>query len=248
MAFKEDDKQGATTQTEETRHLLHQLQDLAPKEIRDFYEEQHQKRPRTKASAIQVPWYIPAFTRQREVEVGRVAMLGVLGVFAGEVITRGGGVLPQLHNLTGLPNSTLAAVLSTFVIYNILAPLSPFSPTFTPENIKDISQRPAGPPQRPVSPLNLQSFFGVDKVFGFTKRNELFQGRLAMVAFGIAFLTELQTGLGPLAQFALRMGQLPTPAWYGYTTYSFILWSVIASGIAFTIGVPFETEGSDDIY
>ena len=48
---------------------------------------------------------------------------------------------------------------------------------------------------------NPKQFFGVSDAFGFTKKNELFVGRVAMLGFAAELIGELaQGGKGPLGQ------------------------------------------------
>eukprot|EP00873_Tetraselmis_striata_P041676 jgi/Tetstr1/461940/TSEL_007018.t1 len=47
---------------------------------------------------------------------------------------------------------------------------------------------------------------GLDIELGFTKSNELFVGRMAMLGFASSMLGELLTGKGPLAQFDIEVG------------------------------------------
>jgi hypothetical protein len=43
--------------------------------------------------------------------------------------------------------------------------------------------------------------------FGFTRKNELFVGRVAMIGFASGIIGEKLTGKGPLAQIGLGLGQ-----------------------------------------
>ena len=91
-------------------------------------------------------------------------------------------------------------------------------------------RRPDGPPSMAVNPLTRPAtFFGASPHFGFTKRNELLHGRLAMLGFLAAVVNEAATGLGPVGQVHGRgdgagrarglRGQLPR-VWPGLTPRS----------------------------
>lgn len=60
--------------------------------------------------------------------------------------------------------------------------LNPFGPTFDKDNQQDVKKRPRGPTQKAMDPVsNPQGYLGTSNAFGFTKKNELFVGRVAML-------------------------------------------------------------------
>ena len=83
-------------------------------------------------------------------------------VALGGVRLHAGLCVPPAHARTWNLPSPLAA---------IMMPLSPPPPP------QDVSRRPAGPPAEFGSPLDLKKNLGISG-FGFTKRNEIFNGRL----------------------------------------------------------------------
>jgi photosystem II protein len=78
------------------------------------------------------------------------------------------------------------------------------SNTFT----QDAAQRPLGPPAVWVNPFtDFKRFFGITG-WGFTKANELFHGRLAMIGFAAALVQEGRLGgVGPLALVSERVSE-----------------------------------------
>ncbi|KXZ43390.1 hypothetical protein GPECTOR_92g613 [Gonium pectorale] len=125
------------------------------------------------ASAVRVPIWMPAFTRRREVFVGRIAMLGFAATCALEIFTANHlGPIRQVQLWTGLDESTIVALTLGIVTYNVLGGLGPWSPTFSPENLRDVAKRPPGPPNALVSPFDLGRLLGISG-WGFTKRNEV---------------------------------------------------------------------------
>ena len=66
--------------------------------------------------------------------------------------------------------------------FNIVTALNPFGPTFDDDNQRDVKKRPRGPTQKAMDPVSdVQGYLGISKGFGFTKKNELFVGRVAML-------------------------------------------------------------------
>ncbi|KAA6421056.1 MAG: hypothetical protein FRX49_08967, partial [Trebouxia sp. A1-2] len=157
------------------------------------------------SKATEVDLLQPAFTRRREVFVGRLAMVGFVSAVFGELLT-GQGVLGQVGLYTGLSRPVVQALVFGIVTFNYLAAVNPRSPTWSFENQKDVRKRPPGPVQNPQKDAvsDPQGFLGISKAFGFTKRNEVFVGRIAMIGFAAAIVGEVQTGgKGPLGQLAL---------------------------------------------
>ena len=66
--------------------------------------------------------------------------------------------------------------------FNFVTALNPFSPTFDEDNQRDVKKRPRGPTQKAMDPISRpQEYLGTSGGFGFTKKNELFVGRVAML-------------------------------------------------------------------
>lgn len=192
--FKEDDKveQVKESVQQDTKGMLDSLNGPSPMN-----------------SGVKVPFFMPAFTRRREVFVGRIAQMGFLACCVLEILTpEHFGPVQQLRLTTGLANAQIVSLISSIVLYNILGAVGPWSPTYSPENLRDVAKRPEGPPNVMVSPLNVKKFLGISG-WGFTKRNELFVGRLAMLGFWAAFNNELATGKGPLGQVATALNIVP---------------------------------------
>ncbi|GFH23012.1 photosystem II protein, partial [Haematococcus lacustris] len=115
----------------------------------------------------------------------------------------------------------------------------------------DVAKRPAGPPTASVSPLDFKRFLGISNFGGFTKANEVFNGRLAMLGFTAALLQQLRlggvSGPGPIAQVATFLDSNPS-ALYDMVPMAFVAWSVLWAGLAFVNGKPGSIEGETEIY
>lgn len=194
-----------------------------------------------------------AFTRTREVFVGRLAMSGFLAGTIGELLT-GKGFFGQLALETNLPAFAVKALVVGIVGFNLLTALNPASPTFSEENQRDVRKRPKGPTQDTRINIATQprEFLGIDKGFGFTRKNELFVGRMAMLGFSAALIGEQLTGgKGPLAQIGIPLGQELNPQYAGAGLFLWIgVFLVAAIGYGSTQDARFygELEGNEDIY
>ncbi|KAK9838122.1 hypothetical protein WJX81_002596 [Elliptochloris bilobata] len=158
-------------------------------------------------SAVEVDPAQPAFTRRREVFVGRLAMFGFASALIGEIAT-GRGALGQLELETGLPPWGVDLLVLGIVAYSAIGALNPKSPTFSEANQRDVRKRPAGPNNKPNkidAVSNPKGFFGITR-FGFSKANEVFVGRTAQLGFLASLIGEKVTGFGPLKQFGLETG------------------------------------------
>ena len=93
---------------------------------------------------------------------------------------------------SNLPPIAVNAIVAGIVGFNVLTALNPASPTFSSSNQADVKKRPKGPIQNPkINPISdPQAFLGIDKGFGFTRKNELFVGRMAMIGFASAIIGE----------------------------------------------------------
>ncbi|EFJ45419.1 hypothetical protein VOLCADRAFT_94261 [Volvox carteri f. nagariensis] len=202
------------------------------------------------AAAVKVPLWMPAFTRRREIFVGRIAMVGFFATCVLEILTANHlGPIRQVQMWTGMDTATITAMLMGIVIYNALGGLGPWSPTFSPENLRDVARRPTGPPSVLVNPLNLGKLLGISG-WGFTKRNELFHGRLAMLGFAAAVVGELKTGRGALSQLAGYLGIIPDDTYYSAVMNGFIVFAALMLGMS--ILFPSRLQGAapseDDIF
>ncbi|KAL6759303.1 hypothetical protein V8C86DRAFT_3133504 [Haematococcus lacustris] len=214
--------------------------------------------PRFDPAEPKFPWWIPAFTRRREIFAGRLAMVGFTAACFWEYAIPGHpNIMQQLtipFQLAGVPFTvaTAASLLSGFISYSALAALGPWSPSFDPRNLQDIMRRPAGPPQDDVSPVDYKRWLGITGLGHFTKANELFNGRMAMLGFLFAIWNQMGigglAGPGPVAQVGLFLGQLPTQAFYDGIPMTFALWSLLWGGLALAQGKLGNPEGDLDIY
>lgn len=186
------------------------------------------------------------FTRNREVIAGRLAMTGFFAETIGELFT-GKGAVGQLSLETLLPRPLIAAVVAGIVVFNFATALNPAGPTFDEDNQRDVRKRPSGGVQKPSSKNlveNPKETLGVTS-FGFTKANELFVGRVAMIGFAASLIGEFfQAGKGPLGQLGI-----PMPAYAEYAAFGLAGWILFFFAAAVGTGnFPGETETGDDIY
>jgi hypothetical protein len=213
-----------------------------------------------------IPFYVPAFTRYKEVAVGRVAM-AAMAVSAVVEVARPGhpGPLQQTAQNFGWPLPTVELTLGVFVLHGLLG-LWPSSPTYSETNARDFLRRTPGPPSVLVNPLRHPArFFGVQPFeWGFTKRNELLHGRIANLAFLGSCAAEIKTGgLGTIGQAAFWAGKagvdvgvsagalmpaLPAEGWYTQAAGALLAWSVFCFLLAYARGSTGETEGGGDVY
>jgi hypothetical protein len=49
------------------------------------------------------------------------------------------------------------------IAFNFIASCAPWSPTFSLDNLRDVSKRPPGPPSTFVNPINLKAFLGISE-------------------------------------------------------------------------------------
>nr|WOH23173.1 chloroplast photosystem II subunit S [Lobosphaera incisa] len=199
-------------------------------------------------SAKTVDSPVSAFTRRREVFVGRTAMGGFLAAVIGELLT-GKGPIGQLSLELGVDPGLINIFFLGLVAVNFVTALFPGSPTFSESNQQDVRKRPSGPiqkPQKTSAADRPDRFFGTSSQFGFTKKNELFVGRTAMIGFASALIGEKLTGgKGPLGQLGVPLGlELnPTYGWVGLAVWvGFFLVAAIGYG---NFG---QQEGDEEIY
>ncbi|KAK9823550.1 hypothetical protein WJX72_003663 [[Myrmecia] bisecta] len=199
-------------------------------------------------SAKTVDSPVSAFTRRREVFVGRTAMGGFLAAVVGELLT-GKGPIGQLSLETSLSPTVLNWLVIALVGFNFVTALFPGSPTFSEENQRDVQKRPKGPIQRPgmnAANTSPSSFFGTSNAFGFTKKNELFVGRVAMLGFAAALIGEKLTGgKGPLGQVGLPLNVNVNPAYASVGLAVWIGFFLVAAVGYNNFG---QQDGNEDIY
>jgi hypothetical protein len=187
---------------------------------------------------------LPAFTRRREVFAGRLAMFGAAAAFVGEVLT-GQGIIGQVQLWTGWSEQGVLLALATLVGLNFIGGIWPNGPTFSEDNQRDIYKRPAGPVQEAMDPITQpQQWFGVSG-FGFTKANELFHGRFAMLGFASTVIAEMYRHQGPIAQ---AFGLLDQPVNYSLATYVMGGWALLWIAISYASGKPGELYGGKDMF
>jgi len=148
------------------------------------------------------------FSKSNELFVGRVAMLGFASSVIGELLT-GKGAMGQFGLETGIPLSDTEPLILAVVGFNLLAAFGGalgFSKGVFVPDAEEYTERPAGALQDAnISITQPGKFFGIEGV-GFTKLNELFVGRVAMLGMAASLVGEAITGQGPLAQFDFETG------------------------------------------
>ncbi|KAJ1388112.1 Chlorophyll A-B binding protein [Sesbania bispinosa] len=145
------------------------------------------------------------FTKQNELFVGRVAMLGFAASILGEAIT-GKGILAQLNLETGIPIYEAEPLLLFFILFTLLGAIGALG-----DRGKFVDDEPASGLDKAVIPpgKGFRGALGLSEggpLFGFTKANELFVGRLAQLGFAFSLIGEIITGKGALAQLNIETG------------------------------------------
>ncbi|CAI5509126.1 unnamed protein product [Closterium sp. Naga37s-1] len=141
------------------------------------------------------------FTKANELFVGRVAMLGFAASLLGEAVT-GQGILSQFNLETGIPITEAEPLLLLFIAFTVLGAIGGLGDRG--RFVDD--EAPAGPP---VKPGSFKAALGLSEegpLFGFTKANELFVGRMAQLGFAASLVGEVITGRGALAQLNIETG------------------------------------------
>ncbi|QCE15775.1 photosystem II 22 kDa protein, chloroplastic isoform X1 [Vigna unguiculata] len=142
------------------------------------------------------------FTKQNELFVGRVAMLGFAASLLGEGVT-GKGILAQLNLETGIPIYEAEPLLLFFILFTLLGAIGGLGDRgkfVDDEEPNTGGVIPGGKGFREALGL------GSGPLFGFTKANELFVGRLAQLGFVFSLIGEIVTGKGALAQLNIETG------------------------------------------
>ncbi|XP_010065001.2 photosystem II 22 kDa protein, chloroplastic [Eucalyptus grandis] len=143
------------------------------------------------------------FTKENELFVGRVAMIGFAASLLGEAIT-GKGILAQLNLETGVPIYEAEPLLLFFILFTLLGAIGALGDRgrFVDDSA-GIEGAVIPPGKGFLSALGLKEG---GPLFGFTKANELFVGRLAQLGFAFSLIGEIITGKGALAQLNIETG------------------------------------------
>lgn len=251
LRFKgEDDRESVRTKLEQD---LSKVKDTAQEKSEDMKNQlMRGNGPSYSPEAPRVSLLTPAFTRRREVFVGRIAMLGFLAACVWEVVFPDHpGILRQVSGFTGLDISTVGTAFLGIIGFSVVGAIAPWSPTYSQENQQDAAKRPPGPTTEPtIYPNDWRRFLGISNTWGFTKKNELFHGRIAMLGFFAALVQEVRLGgVGPLAQVANLLNVPANDTFYSAATSAFLAFSVFAlalSTVKGTIGTMVEPE--EDIF
>lgn len=144
------------------------------------------------------------FTKQNELFVGRVAMIGFAASLLGEAIT-GKGILSQLNLETGIPIYEAEPLLLFFILFNLLGAIGALGDRgrFVDDTSTGLEKAVIAPGKGFRAALGLREG---GPLFGFTKANELFVGRLAQLGIAFSIIGEIITGKGALAQLNIETG------------------------------------------
>jgi len=247
VAFKDDDK--LEQPIDEMRKEIPKLDgsglNLLKEELKTTLAH-----PVMDESAVKVNRFVPAFTRRREAFVGRLGMVGLFAACLWEAyLPNHPGVVAFIADYFTIPPSTVALGFLGLVAYNTLGALVPWSPTFSSENLRDVQRRPAGPPNTWVSPVDFKKFLGID-AWGFTKKNEIFNGRLAMLGFAMAIVNEwrLGWGVGPLAQVGYFLGLTVDDNFFTLAAKGLWAFTFFALTLSLLDGNLGNVEGEEEMY
>lgn len=144
------------------------------------------------------------FTKANELFVGRVAMIGFAASLLGEALT-GKGILAQLNLETGIPIYEAEPLLLFFILFTLLGAIGALG-----DRGRFVDDPPTGLEKAVIAPgKGIRSALGLSeggRLFGFTKANELFVGRLAQLGIAFSLIGEIITGKGALAQLNIETG------------------------------------------
>ncbi|CAN6440550.1 unnamed protein product [Victoria cruziana] len=144
------------------------------------------------------------FTKENELFVGRVAMLGFAASLLGEGLT-GKGILAQFNLETGIPIYEAEPLLLFFILFTLLGAIGALG-----DRGRFVDDPPTGLERAVIRPgKGVRGALGLNEggpLFGFTKANELFVGRMAQLGIAFSIIGEIITGKGALAQLNIETG------------------------------------------
>jgi len=237
LRFKEDDRKESLTEEAKGRG----------QQLKDFIQVGAGQEPEYDPSEPEVNPAVSAFTRRREIFSGRLAMVGFFAACFWEVVIPGHpNIMEQLSSFAGIGTGRVAAWLVILVAWNALTAVAPQSKTWSKQNQDDSHKRPSVHQGQGLGQL-----FAVSG-WGFTKANELFNGRMAMLGFAAALIGQvLQGGLhgpGPLGQVANYLHINPSDAYYANFPSIAMTFVVLSTATSYILGRPGSIRGEKDIY
>ncbi|XP_031479737.1 photosystem II 22 kDa protein 2, chloroplastic [Nymphaea colorata] len=144
------------------------------------------------------------FTKENELFVGRVAMIGFAASILGEGLT-GKGILAQFNLETGIPIYEAEPLLLFFILFTLLGAIGALG-----DRGRFVDDPPTGLEGAVIRPgKGIRGALGLNEggpLFGFTKANELFVGRMAQLGIAFSIIGEIVTGKGALAQLNIETG------------------------------------------